>query len=97
MKVEFLTAEDIRPLFSKVDEVLSLLRTSPPGREQTGMIYSNKQLSKKINVSLKTLQNYRDSRMIEFNQVGRKICYTENQVQKFLERFKVKTSKSILN
>jgi hypothetical protein len=92
MNVDFLTVEDIKPLVRKVDELLSFLKTSPPIREQDGIIYSNKQLVKRLNVSVKTLQNYRDNRMIEFNQVGRKICYTESQVKRFLERHRVKTS-----
>jgi len=92
MTVNFLTAEDVQPLVSKVDEVLSLLKASPSKMNGNGTIYSNKQLAKRLNVSVKTLANYRDNRIIEFSQVGRKINYTEDQVQRFLNRHRVKSS-----
>jgi transposase len=92
MELNVLTVQDIQPLVNKVDELLSLLKAKPYKGDGIGMVYSNKQLAQRLNVSIKTLQNYRDNRLIEFNQVGRKISYTEDQVQRFLSRHRVKTS-----
>jgi hypothetical protein len=92
MKVEFLTGDDIQPLASKIDEMLSLLKARSNRSDAIGMMYSNKQLAKRLNVSQKTLQSYRDKRLIEYSQVNRKILYSEEQVQRFLNCHRIKSS-----
>jgi hypothetical protein len=92
MTVNILTIQDIEPLVQKLDYVLSLLKARPFKGDEIGMVYSNRQLAKRLNVSSKTLQSYRDKRLIEFSQVGRKISYTEEQVHSFLNRHRIKSS-----
>src|ERR1700744_1505064 len=94
MNLQILTVQDIQPLAQKVDEMLSLLKARPSSRDEIGVVYSNKQLAKRLNVSSKTLQYYRDKRLIEVSQIGRKILYNEEQVQRFLNRHCIKSSVS---
>ena len=95
MNLTILTTQDIEPLVKKLDCMLSLLKARPSNGDEIGMVYSNKQLANRLNISTKTLQNYRDKRLIEFSQVGRKIIYTKDQVQRFLERHRIKSSYAI--
>jgi hypothetical protein len=92
MELDILTAQDIQPLAQKIEEVLSLLKARPDRSDEVGMMYSNKQLAKRLSVSQKTLQNYRDKRLIEYSQVNRKILYSEEQVKRFLNRHRIKSS-----
>src|SRR5579863_387030 len=93
MQTIVLTIPALKLVESKLDEVLSLLKDAPFNKNQINMIYSNKQVARRLNVSSKTLQNYRKNRLIEFSQVARKICYTEDQIQRFLNRNQIKSSR----
>lgn len=52
-------------------------------------IISNEDLCIKLNVTPRTLQNYRDKSLITFYQIGKKIYYEEKDVDEFLEKHKV--------
>jgi len=43
-----------------------------------------------LNVSRRTLQSYRDKRLIPYYQVGRKILFKNTDIDDFLERHHVK-------
>ncbi len=89
MNTIFSQQDDIQKLNEKVDKIISWFNNLDiihPNRT-----YTNKELCKKLNVCTKTLQNYRDSGWIEFTQVGRKIIYTDTQVQRFIDNHRVKT------
>jgi excisionase family DNA binding protein len=43
-----------------------------------------------LNVSLRTLQRYRDEGMIDFIQIGGKIMFRPEDLEKFLQKFKIK-------
>lgn len=43
-----------------------------------------------LNVSSRTLQTYRDKQIINFVQCGRKILYTESDIQTFLDAHHIK-------
>ena len=44
-----------------------------------------------LGISKRTLQNYRDKRIIPFTQIGRKIYYKASDVDDFLERYYIKS------
>jgi excisionase family DNA binding protein len=44
-----------------------------------------------LNISKRSLQNYRDKRIISFVQCGRKILYTEDGLKAFLEAHHIKS------
>lgn len=50
-------------------------------------VLENSQLTKHLNVSLKTLQTWRDNGNIGFTQIGTKIYYRIADVQEFLNRY----------
>jgi hypothetical protein len=56
---------------------------------QQPILYTNQEACKYLNVCTKTLQNYRDGGMIEFSQTGRKIYYTQDNLNAFLAKNKM--------
>ena len=47
---------------------------------------SNHEVSKKLNVSLRTLQEWRDTRLIPFIQMKGKIIYRQSDIDKLLKK-----------
>lgn len=54
---------------------------------------TNEDLSKRLNISRRTLQDYRSNGMIPYILLGGKILYRESDVQKILERAYIKAWK----
>ena len=55
------------------------------------IVYDNDALSRKLKVSTRTLQNWRDGGLIKFSQIGKKIYYMEKSIISFLDDKEVKT------
>jgi excisionase family DNA binding protein len=53
---------------------------------QQQKLYTNKEACKYLNVSLATMQNYRNDGKIAFSQTGRKIMYTQENLTAFLAK-----------
>lgn len=88
MQLNLVTGEDLKQLLacvqdlsSKIDEVRNL--------QIQNQILTNEKVVELLDVSPRTLQNYRDRGLIEFSQVGRKIYYTGQAVNHFLEQNKI--------
>jgi hypothetical protein len=56
--------------------------TKPDVNNQT--ILTSKDVCEILNISSRTLQNYRDKRIISFTQVGRKLFYRHQDLEAFL-------------
>lgn len=82
------------PFFSEVFEKLDsmekkleqIAKQSP--LDETWL--DNQEVSKLLRVTPRTLQNYRDRRMLPFSQVGSKIYYRASDIQKHLEAHYIK-------
>ena len=48
---------------------------------------SNHEVSKKLNVSLRTLQEWRDTGLIPFIQIKGKIIYRQSDIDKLLQKY----------
>lgn len=78
-------------LITKVDELtakLDLLLSNKPPKE----ILSGKDVCILLNVSPRTLQRYRERKLIGFSQVGPKIIYTWASVDKFMSDHHIKAT-----
>ena len=51
----------------------------------------NQEVAKFLRVTPRTLQNYRDRRMLPFSQIGSKIYYRASDIQKHLEAHYIKS------
>jgi len=54
---------------------------------------SNNEVSKKLNVSLRTLQKWRDTGLIPFIQIKGKIIYRQSDIDKLLQKHYVESWK----
>jgi excisionase family DNA binding protein len=75
---------------------LTKINSSPYRVEETGMSLLTKkwltgdEILHLLGISKRTLQNYRDQRLIPFYQIGRKIFYKSSDVDNFLERHHIR-------
>lgn len=77
-----LESAKLEELLLKVNQVYELLKTERVNPDSK--IYSNAEAAKYLKACTKTLQNYRDNGQIRFMQIGRKIYYTQSQLDEFL-------------
>lgn len=89
MPLTIATSDEVQELSRKIDLLLEWTVNSVPTKSEN-VIYTNAELCRKLGVSSKTLQGYRDNGLIDFDQVGRKIYYSQQDLDDFLGRYKVK-------
>lgn len=92
MQVDLLTKEHFIELNKRIESLKDLVSTVL-SKECGRKYYNNEGLAKALNVSTKTLQNWRDEGAIEFTQKGGIIIYTQENVDDFLNNHKIKRHK----
>ncbi|MEO6962224.1 MAG: helix-turn-helix domain-containing protein [Puia sp.] len=78
--------------FEQYDEIirkLDILLTDKNNMTNSGQLLTGTKVCEMLDISPRTLQNYRDRGMISFSQVGRKIYYTTEEVEIFIEKHKI--------
>ena len=70
------------------DQVVEIKETL--SNKKVDRVLTNKETCKYLNISNRTLQNYRDRGNIDFIQIGRKILYRSKDLDDFLEHFHIK-------
>ena len=95
MNVEFITKQDIQSIEQKLNSVVNMVQA----QRYQGLVkvYTTKELSEKLKVSTKTLNNWREDRLIEYSKVHNTILYTEQAVVEFLATHTIKRRNSIVN
>lgn len=56
------------------------------------VLLTTDEVAKILHISKRSLQNYRDRKLIEFIQCGRNILYTEDGIKSFLEAHHIKAN-----
>lgn len=69
-----------------LNQILEMLKKQAAERET--LWWRNDHLSKYLDVSIRTLQTWRDKKLIKYSQVRGKIWYKDEWVQEFLEKHK---------
>jgi hypothetical protein len=87
MKVELLTKTDLEKIETRLDQMMQLVLSAETG---TRKIYCTQELAEKLNVSTKTIQNWREKRLIEYSQIHNKIYYTDKSLAEFLANHSIK-------
>lgn len=95
MNVDLITQNDIKPLVDKINELAAIIYAQES--KGLGKVYNTKELSEKLKVSTKTINNWREARLIEFCKVHNTILYTEKAVLEFLASHSIKRKNSIVN
>ncbi len=88
MGIDIITRAELDEWARKLQAQIQGIAQVGQGGEQ--IFYDNEALSRKLNVSKRTLQNWRDGGLIEFSQIGHKIYYTGEGVISFLRNRKVR-------
>ena len=95
MNVDLVTQNDIQPLVNKINDLAAIIYAQET--KGLGKIYNTKELSQRLKVSTKTINNWREARLIEFCKVQSTILYTEKAVLEFLASHSIKRKNSIVN
>lgn len=88
MAFTILTRDDLQTVEERLDQLLQILQNSKSSGGNN--IYTTQQLAKKLSVSTKTIQHWREGKLIQFSQVNNKIYYTERAVEDFLANHSIK-------
>ena len=93
MNIDLVTKNDILSL----EEKINLLAESIKSNEIKGLgkVYNTKELSVKLRVSTKTINNWRDARIIEYIKIQNTILYTEKMVAEFMASHTIKRKNTI--
>lgn len=76
-------AEQFRRLTDKVEEVCDVYRVK--GAKE---YLDNQDVCLRLNISKRTLQNYRNTGKLPFTRIGQKIYYRTRDIEKFLNEDK---------
>ena len=95
MQIEIITKQDIQSLEEKISELVAI----NTAQETKGLckVYTSKELSEKLKVSTKTVNKWREGRLIEYAKVNNTILYTERAVLEFLAVHSIKRKNSLVN
>ncbi len=90
MSNEIITRENdrIKRFFSSLDRMLDKIETALTGCKPTlngELFLSDPEVSDRLKVSRRTLQDYRTTGKIPYIQLGGKVLYRESDIQKLLE------------
>jgi excisionase family DNA binding protein len=88
MTLELVTKEEFEELNCKIDMLIDYLKIKQ-GSDNDKLL-NTKEAQEYLKVSAKTLQNYRDSGILSFSQIGRKIFFTKADLDDFLKQIKIK-------
>ena len=88
MMVHLIDNERIERLFQELDHLKLLIQSLQPGDRDRW--YTTEDLCRRFRLSKRTLQNYRDRKLIKFSQIGNKIFYKHSDVEEFFTDHKVK-------
>lgn len=89
MLVELVTKEDLQRVENRLDQLINAVQAAESNSKG---IYTTEELAKKLKVSTKTIQNWRNQRLIEYQRINRKIYFQEDKVKTFLDSYTIKRS-----
>lgn len=89
MEVVIIQPGSFEALAKKLEEIDVKVNRLLSGSNSPELL-TGKELCKLLKISPRTLQRYRDHRLIEFSQSGTKIFYSRSAVNKFMEANHIK-------
>ena len=95
MNIEIITKQDIQSLEEKISDLVASFQANEV--KGLGVVYTTKELSERLKVSTKTINNWREDRLIEYAKVHNTILFTEKAVLEFLASHSIKRRNNIVN
>jgi len=93
MTIDFVTKNDILSIEEKINHLAASLQSNEI--KGIGKVYNTKELSVKLRVSTKTINNWRDARIIEYIKIQNTILYTEKTITDFMASHTIKRKNTI--
>ena len=84
MNLQFLEKEKFDDLVEKVDLIIEKLDQKLKPADLADKWLTTKEAAKALQVTPRSLQNYRDRGIIPFSQFGREVRYLATDIQQFL-------------
>lgn len=87
----FLNKEDFEAWMERIMKRFDMLERKITGKEKVRpringeLLYDNQDLCIMMNISKRTLQRYRSSKMLPFKRIDQKTYYLESDVQQFIK------------
>lgn len=95
MNLEILTKQDLEIVESKLNELLASFQADTI--KGLGKVYNTKELADRLKVSTKTINNWREQRLIEYCKVQNTILFTEKAVLEFLANHSIKRKSPVFH
>lgn len=95
MHIDIITKQDLQSLEETVNELAVIFRAKEA--KGLGIVFTTKELAAKLKVSTKTINNWREDRIIEFCKVNNVVLFTEKAVLEFLAGHSIKRRNNIVN
>jgi hypothetical protein len=87
MEVKFITEEDYQHLLKKLEGIEETIREKIKPHKQ---IYTNEDLCRLFAISKRTLQSWRDRKLITYHKVNGIIFYSIDDINAFLQKNQIK-------
>ena len=85
MEAIILSKEQFDALVSKIDDIHHKINAKNQPKEE--VFLDNEEFIKKLKISRRTAQTWRDEGKVSFSQVGNKIYYKLSDVEKTMEEY----------
>ena len=79
----------IKQINQKLDEVLKIVFINK-ANDLSNKWLNNKEVKEQLGISTRTLQTYRDTGVLSFSQHGKKIYYSRESIEKFMNDHHIK-------
>lgn len=86
--VALITKDDLTEVEKKLGQILSEIEAAKSPK--LSKIYTTKELAQFLRVSTKTINNWRESRKIEFLKINTTVLFTHDSVMDFLKEHRIK-------
>ena len=86
----FINKEDFETWMKRIMERFDLLERKITGKEKVRpsingeLLYDNQDLCFMMNISKRTLQRYRSSKLLQFRRIDQKTFYMQSDVERFI-------------
>ena len=91
--IQIIDFESYQELLQKIEQINQKLSSIQKSSMNESKWLTNSEVSKLLNVTPRTMQNYRDKGTIPFSQIVNKIYYKASDIDKHLEMHYVKALK----
>ncbi len=90
MKAILLNEDEYENILKEFQEIKSLLKASLKNQAQNGNLLTVKEVAQILKVTTRTLQSWRDQKIISFIQIGSKVLFKASDVEDFLMSHHIK-------